>query len=93
MDAQVIQQVIDWVQNNVGDRTTKEELMMKAERANLPGEGKSALDQLRPGEHSKSDVIESLKDRMMAGVGSGFGSGGSGGSGGGSGGLGGVFGR
>lgn len=92
MDTQVIQQVIDWVQDNVGDRTSKEEIMMKAERSNLPGEGKSALDQLRPGEHSKGDIIEKLKDMMMAGVGGRSGGyGGTGSSGGGSG-LGGMFG-
>lgn len=81
MDMQVVQTVIDWVQNNVGDRVTKQELVQKANSSNLPPEAKSALSDLPEGEHTKDSVISSLKDKLMAGVG------------GGQGGMGGMFGK
>lgn len=85
MDSSTIQQVISWVQENVGERTSKRELMQKAQGSSLPGEAKAALQDLPEGEHTKETVISSLKDKLMAGVG-GMG-GGRGGSGGGVGGM------
>lgn len=83
MDMEMVQKAISWVQSNVGDRTSKQELVQKSEQSDLPGEAKSALRDLPEGEHSKDTVISALKDKLMAGVGGGQGGGG---------GLGGMFG-
>lgn len=82
MDAQMVQQAIDWVQTNVGDRVSKTELVQKVVGSGLPGEAKSALQDLPEGEHSKESIIASLKNRMMAGVGGSSRSGSGGGFGG-----------
>lgn len=87
MDSSMVQQVISWVQENVGERTSKSELVQKAQGSSLPGEAKSALQDLPEGEHSKESIIQQLQNKLMAGVG-GMG-GGRGGSGGG---IGGMFG-
>lgn len=81
MDSQIVQQVIQWVQQNVGDTTTKQELTQKAEGSNLPQEGKQLFQQLPEGSHSKEGVIQALQEKAMAGF-----------SGGGGGGLGGMMG-
>ena len=87
MDSSMVQQVISWVQENVGERTSKSELMQKAQGSSLPGEAKSALQDLPEGEHSKQSVIEQLQSKLMAGVGGmGGGRSGTGGS------MGGTFG-
>lgn len=70
MDMQMVQQVVDWVQNNVGDSVSKTELMQKAESSSLPAEAKSALAALPEGMHDRNDVISMVRDKMMAGMGS-----------------------
>ena len=69
MDMQAVQKVIGWVQENVGDRITKQELVQKAGNSNLPAEAKSAFNDLPEGEHSKDTIISTMKDKLMAGVG------------------------
>lgn len=81
MDSQMVQQVIGWVQQNVGERTSKQELVQKSQGSDLPNEAKSALQDLPEGEHSKDSVVQMLQQKLMAGVG-----------GGGGGGIGGMFG-
>ncbi|MHB8762509.1 MAG: hypothetical protein ACYC6J_09070 [Coriobacteriia bacterium] len=72
MDMEV-QKVISWLQDNVGDRVSKTELVQKAQDSDLPMEAKSALRDLPEGEHSKDIIISTLKDKLMAGVGGGMG--------------------
>lgn len=82
-----VQQIIQWVQDNVGEQTSKQELVQKSQSSNLPDEAKSAFQQLPEGQHSKQDVISQIQQKFMAGVGGGGGGmGGIGGFGGGSGG-------
>lgn len=75
MDMQMVQQVIGWVQQNVGERTSKGELLQKAQNSDLPNEAKSAFQDLPEGEHSKDGIISMLQDKLMAGVGGGVGGG------------------
>lgn len=91
MDSSMVQQVISWVQENVGERTSKAELMQKAQGSSLPAEAKSAFQDLPEGQHSKQSVIQQLQSTLMAGVGGMGGSRGSQGGGQG-GGMGGTFG-
>lgn len=81
MDMQMVQQAVEWVQQNVGDRISKQELVSKAQASDLPAEAKSAFQELPEGEHTKDTIISTVKNKVMAGV--------SGGSGGG---IGGMFG-
>lgn len=87
MDSNLVQQVVQWVQNNVGERTSKQELMQKAQGSDLPQEAKSSFQDLPEGEHSKQTVIQHIQSKAMSGMGMG---GGRGTGGGGMGGMGGM---
>ncbi len=66
MDAGMVQKVIDWVENNVGDRVSKQELAQKAHASSdLPQEGKDAIDEIPDGQYSKHDVMSMLQDKFM----------------------------
>lgn len=79
MDMQMMSGLIDWIQRNVGDRTSKSELMQKAQSANLPADARSMFQDLPEGEHSKESVISMLRDKVAAGIGGRGGGGGMGG--------------
>lgn len=80
MDMQMIQKAMDWVQDSVGDRITKQELVQKVMNSGLPDEAQSAFSDLPEGELTKGSIVTALKDKLMAGVG-------------GRGGFGGIFGK
>lgn len=80
MDMQMVQKAVDWVMDNVGDRTTKQELLSKAQGSGLPDEAMGAMQDLPEGEHSKQDIVRMLQDKLMAKAG-------------GTGGIGSMFGR
>lgn len=80
MDMHAAQRAIEWVQGNIGDHTTKQELLSKAHGSDLPREAKDLFLELPEGQRSKDSIISMLRDRVVASVG-------------GSGGIGGMFGR
>lgn len=82
MDQQAMTKVIQWIQSNVGEQTSKQELNDRAQGSDLPSEAKDAIRDLPEGQHSKQSVIQQLQQRLMSGVGGGIG--GFGGFGGGS---------
>lgn len=67
----MIQKVVVWVQENVGEKASKSELVQKADNSSLPPEAKAAFNDLPEGEHSKESIITSVKESLMAGVGGG----------------------
>jgi hypothetical protein len=73
MDMDMIQQSISWVQGNIGDVTTKQEVVSKVQNSNLPSEAKSAFQDLPEGELSKDSILQHLRAKAMAGVGGGMG--------------------
>lgn len=73
MDQQMMSKVIQWVQSNVGEQTSKQELNDRAQGSDLPGEAKDAIRGLPDGQHSKQSVIQQLQERLMSGVGGGMG--------------------
>ena len=73
MDTGMIQQAIQWVQDNVGERASKQDVVQKAQSSNLPTEARSAFQDLPEGEHSKQDIMSHLKQKAMSGVGGGIG--------------------
>lgn len=84
MDNQMISKAIQWVQSNVGEQTSKQELTDKMQGSDLPPEAKDSIREMPEGQHSKQDVISQLQQKMMsklgAGVGGGFGGFGAGGT-------------
>lgn len=75
MDMGMIQTVMDWIQDNVGDRTSKQDLMSKAQGSNLPPEADEAIREMPEGEHSKQDVMSMLQQKLSSKVGAGVGGG------------------
>lgn len=71
MDTQTIQQAVSWVQQNVGERISKQELSQKAQGSNLPQDAKSTIQQMPEGEYSKQDIVSNLQSKVTAGVGGG----------------------
>lgn len=68
MDARIVQQAVEWIEQNVGERTSKQDLVREAQGSDLPTEAKSAFQELPEGEYSKENVISAVKNKMMAGV-------------------------
>lgn len=73
MDQQMMTKVVQWIQSNVGEQTSKQELNDKVQGADLPREAKDAVRDLPEGQHSKQSVIQQLQQRLMSGVGGGVG--------------------
>ena len=73
MDQQMMSKVIEWIQSNVGEQTSKQELTQKMQGSDLPEEAKSAVRELPEGQHSKQTVISQLQQKLMSGVGGGKG--------------------
>lgn len=69
MDMHAAQRAIEWVQSNVGDRTTKQELLSKAQGSDLPREVKDLFVDMPDGQHSKDSIVSMLRDKVVAGVG------------------------
>lgn len=69
MNAQMIERVIMWVQQNVGSMTSRQELMQKSQGSDLPDEAKSLFGELPEGQHSKDSIISMLREKAAAGVG------------------------
>ena len=69
MDQQMMTKVVQWIQSNVGEQTSKQELNDKAQGSDLPREAKDAIRQLPEGQHSKQTVIQQLQEKLMSGVG------------------------
>lgn len=73
MDNQMIQQAIQWVQGNVGEQTSKQELNDKAQGSGLPSEVQDSFRQMPEGQHSKQDVISFIQQHLMSKMGAGVG--------------------
>lgn len=73
MDASAIGKVTQWIQENVGQQASKQELTSKAQGSDLPQEGKDAIQGLPEGTHSKDDIISKVKDQLMQKAGAGAG--------------------
>lgn len=73
MDNQMIQQAVQWVQQNVGEQTSKQELNDKAQGSDLPGEVKDSIREMPEGQHSKQDVISFIQQKLMSKLGAGVG--------------------
>jgi hypothetical protein len=69
----MIQTAMDWIQRNVGERVSKQELVQKAQGSDLPGEIKGAIGDLPEGEHTKQDVMSMLRDKVTGAFGGGGG--------------------
>lgn len=65
----MIQQTVHWVQSNVPERTTKQQLSDRLPVSGLPPEAQDAVRDLPNGEYSKEDVIDMVRDILVARLG------------------------
>lgn len=71
MDTQTVQQTVGWIQQNVGDSISKQDLVQKVQSSPLPQDAKSAVQQMPDGQLSKQDIVQNLQSKITAGVGGG----------------------
>lgn len=64
MDMDTIQMAVAWVQDNVGDRIHKDDLVQKAKQSDLPQEAKSAMLDLPEGEITKETIVANLREKV-----------------------------
>jgi hypothetical protein len=70
MHEQVITQTVQWIQSNLGETTTKQEVADKMQGADLPESAKDALRDMPDGEHDKQDLIAWVEQALLSRLGS-----------------------
>jgi hypothetical protein len=69
MHDRVITETVRWIESNVGETTTTQEIVDKMEGSDLPESAKQVLAELPDGEHRKEDVVSWAEQGLLSRLG------------------------
>jgi hypothetical protein len=68
MNADITQQAISWVQQNVDRRMSKGDIVLKAQGSHLPLQAMAALEDLPNREYDRDEAVAQLQQEAMSGA-------------------------
>lgn len=69
MHDRIITDTLQWIDENVGERTSKDEIEKKTVNADLAPTARTALEELPDGEYDRADVKRLIQDALTAKIG------------------------